>query len=165
MENKLFWEFMEDNSYFYKEYTLELGGDLYPLTLIINKGEEGHNITKTQYGTLDHFEESWKILQNEALQAMIKYYNEEQRFSWGPDDQEELEKWWPEIQTNKAMLHAIHPESIIIPSQYGLIEEGERRMYLLFSRSWGGEDLDDNGICICILNETIEEVGYKDIAF
>ena len=37
--------------------------------------------------------------------------------------------------------------------------------YLLFSRKWGGEDLDDNGIGVCYINEEIDEIAYKDIAF
>ncbi len=43
--------------------------------------------------------------------------------------------------------------------------ESERVPHLLFSRSWGGEDLDDNGIDVCFVNEEITEIGYKDIAF
>ena len=45
------------------------------------------------------------------------------------------------------------------------MQEDNRCLYLLFSRSWGGEDLDDNGISICIQNEKIVEIAYKDIAF
>ena len=43
--------------------------------------------------------------------------------------------------------------------------ESERVPHLHFSRSWGGEDLDDNGIDVCFVNEEITEIGYKDIAF
>lgn len=48
---------------------------------------------------------------------------------------------------------------------WDFILEDNRCLYLLFSRSWGGEDLDDNGIGICIRNEKIVEIVYNDIAF
>ena len=45
------------------------------------------------------------------------------------------------------------------------MQENNRCLYLLFSRTWGGKDLDDNGIGVCLLDEEIAEIGYKDIAF
>ena len=45
-----------------------------------------------------------------------------------------------------------------------MMEDG-RYIHLLFSRSWGGEDLDDNGIGVCFVNEEITEIGHKDITF
>ena len=43
--------------------------------------------------------------------------------------------------------------------------KGGRYIYLLFSREWGGEDWDDNGIGVGFLNEEIDKIAYKDIAF
>lgn len=54
-------------------------------------------------------------------------------------------------------------ETIVVAWDFML--EDNRCLYLLFSRSWGGEDLDDNGIGICIQNEKIVEIANKDIAF
>lgn len=31
-----------------------------------------------------------------------------------------------------------------------------RHIYLLFSRAWGGDDYDDNGIGVGLLNEDVE---------
>lgn len=42
---------------------------------------------------------------------------------------------------------------------------GGRGLYVLFDRDWGGEDLDDNGVAVSIVDDTIDEVGYKDIAY
>ena len=39
--------------------------------------------------------------------------------------------------------------------------EDTRCLYLLFFRTWGGEDLDDNGIGVCVQNEEIAEIAYK----
>lgn len=44
------------------------------------------------------------------------------------------------------------------------MEKG-RRIYLLFSRTWGGEDLEDNGIGVCYINENIDKISHKEIAF
>ena len=38
-------------------------------------------------------------------------------------------------------------------------------IYLLFSRTWGGKDYDDNGIGVCLINEKTDEIAYKDIAY
>lgn len=43
--------------------------------------------------------------------------------------------------------------------------EDNRCLYFLFSKTWGGEGLDDNGIGVCVQNEKIVEIVYKDIAF
>ena len=40
-----------------------------------------------------------------------------------------------------------------------------RYIYLLFSKAWGGEDMEDNGIGVGFLNEDIDEIAYKDIAY
>lgn len=42
---------------------------------------------------------------------------------------------------------------------------GGRGVYVLFNRDWGGEDYDDNGVAVSIVNECVDEVGYKDIAY
>ena len=81
-----------------------------------------------------------------------------------PDDEEEFDEWWPEIETKEALLNAVTLESILIRPDF-LTEDDEHSIYLLFSRTWGGDDDDDNGIGVHILNEEIEEIAYKDIAF
>ena len=104
----------------------------------------------------------WPKLQEDLINALIKHYNEI-RFSYGPEDEEEAEKWWPEIETKEALLEAITLESIVVEGDWRM-EKG-RQIYLLFSRAWGGEDLDDNGIGIHCINENIDTISYKEIAF
>lgn len=103
------------------------------------------------------------MLQTKLVESLIKYYNEKERFSYGPDDEKELAEWWPEIETEDALLQAITLETIIVPEDF-MMSQG-RCIYLLFSRIWGGEDFDDNGIGVCFINEEIDEIAYKDIAF
>ena len=82
----------------------------------------------------------------------------------GPEDEEEAEQWWPEIETKDALLKAITLESIVVADDF-LMEKQGRLIHLLFSRIWGGKDLDDNGIGVRLKNETIATISYKDIAF
>ena len=107
--------------------------------------------------------EKWPELQEKLIEALIEYYNEEQRFSYGPDDEEEAAEWWPEIETKEALLQAVTLETIVVAWDF-MMNDG-RCIYLLFSRTWGGEDLDDNGIGVCYINEEINEIAYKDIAY
>ena len=41
---------------------------------------------------------------------------------------------------------------------------GGRCIYLTFSKKWGN-DTEDNGIGVKIVNEEITEIGFKEIAF
>lgn len=74
-----------------------------------------------------------------------------------------MSAWWPKIETKEALLQVVKLETIVVAEDF-MMEDG-RYIYLLFSRSWGGEDLDDNGIGVCFVNEEIIEIGHKDIAF
>ena len=38
-------------------------------------------------------------------------------------------------------------------------------VFTCFAYGHGGEDYDDNGIGVCVQNEEIAEIAYKDIAF
>lgn len=142
--------------------TVDFGGRAQEVDLLI-QGEEQTRVLKRQRDAFTLFLEKWPDLQEEVICALIKYYNEEERFSYGPQDREESKKWWPEIETKEALLQAVTLESILVPDGYML--EEERRIYLLFSKKWGGEDTDDNGIGVCFTDEEIEEIGYKDMAF
>lgn len=97
------------------------------------------------------------------MRALIRYYNEEERWSYGPDGKEEGASWWPEIETEAALLEAVTLETLAVPEDF-LLEEGPR-VYLLFSRAWGGGDPDGNGLGVCWLEGAVGEIGYKDIAF
>lgn len=145
---------------------IPFGGSLCSIELLIQQSEEESGITKHQYEAYQHFMERWPGIQPKLIAALIKYYNEVERFAWGPDNAEEFAKWWPEITTEKALLQAVTLETMVIPWDFTMTEaKCGRYVYLLFSRSWGGEDTEDHGIGVGFLNEDIDEIAYKDIAY
>lgn len=131
--------------------------------LIVNVEDE--EISDIQYETYEKFKEKWNELQNDVAKEIIKYYNEEEKGSYGPDDKEEFDKWWPEINTVDELLNQIELDGIIIPYS-DIIEdvEGGRCIYLTFNKKYGN-DTEDNGIGVKIVNEEVTEIGYKEIAF
>lgn len=141
---------------------LTFGGKPCDVALVI-QCEEDEPISEVQKQAYTQFMHKWQALERTVLEALLRYYNEEERFSYGPDDEEENAAWWPEIDTPEAMAQAVTPEMIVVPADF--MQEDGRRVYLLFSRIWGGEDLDDNGVAAAFLNEEIEEIGYKEMAF
>ena len=144
--------------------TLDFGGNIVSVDILIQSEEdEEEGITKRQEQAFSRFIKKWPQLQDKLVNALIEYYNEEERFSYGPEDEEELAEWWPEIETKEALLQAVTLETIVVPPDY-MMDEG-RYIYLLFTRTWGGEDSDDDGIGVCFINEKIDEIAYKDIAF
>lgn len=145
----------------YANISLDFGGKTYSVGLLVNDSDE--KIVDSQREAYARFTEQWPKLQPLLLEELLRYYNEEERDSYGPDDEEENAEWWPEIETPEAMAQAVTPEMIVVPADF-MQEEG-RRVYLLFHRIWGGEDLDDNGVAAAFLNEEIEEIGYKEMAF
>ena len=163
MTDKVFDELREADAYSWKwqgKQTIDFGGRMCEVDLLV-KGMEQTEITERQKEAFYCFMENWPKLQEDLINALIKYYNEI-RFSYGPED-EEAEKWWPEIETKEALLEAITLESIVVEGDWRM-EKG-RQIYLLFSRAWGGKDLDDNGIGIRCINENIDTISYKEIAF
>ena len=62
-------------------------------------------------------------------------------------------------------MQAVSIESIVIPKQDIMDIKGGRYIYLLFAKTWGDVDWDDNGIGVGLLNEEIDEIAHKDIAF
>ena len=145
---------------------MTFGENSYSIELLIQRSEEAGGITNYQYEAHRHFMERWPDVQPKLIEALIKYYNEVERFAWGPDGAEEFAEWWPEIATAEALLKAVTLEAIVIPWDFIMTEaKCGRYIYLLFSRAWGGEDWEDNGIGVGFLNEEIDEIGYKNIAF
>lgn len=158
-------ELEEADAYCWKwqaKRTIDFGGKMCEVDLLV-QGNEQNEITERQKEAFRRFMEKWPKLQERLFDALIQYYNEEERFSYGPEDEEEAKEWWPEIETKEALLEAVTLESLVVAEDF-MMEKG-RRIYLLFSRIWGGEDLDDNGIGVCFINESIEEISYKEIAF
>lgn len=144
--------------------TIQFGGRQYETPLMIQVGEdEGTDVTEAQRNAFACFMDKWDSIEPLLLEALIDYYNNEEKFSYGPENEEEAALWWPDINTYEELVNAVSPETIIIPPDY-LMAHG-RRIYLLFDKTWGGEDLDDNGIGVCFIDGQIAEIGYKDIAF
>ena len=144
--------------------TLNFGGKSCTVELLV-RGEEDEPIAEAQKQAYLHFMEKWPTLERPMLEALVRYYNEEERFSYGPDPKEEPEEyaaWWPEINTPETMAQAVTPESIVVDDY---MQKKGRLVYLLFHRIWGGEDLDDNGVAVAFLNEEIQEISYKFIAY
>lgn len=165
MSDKVFDELREADAYSWKwqgKYTIDFGGKMCDVDLLV-KGEKQNEITERQKEAFRCFMDKWPELQEHLINTLIKYYNEEQRFSYGPEDEEEAMEWWPEIETQEALLKSVTLESIVVAGDW-MMEKG-RRIYLLFSRTWGGEDLEDNGIGIRYINENIDTISYKEIAF
>ena len=130
--------------------------------LTVNVDEE---IADLQYETYEKFKKKWNDLQKEIAEKIIKYYNEEEKDSYGPEDKEEFDKWWPEINTIDELLNQIKLEGIIIPEAF-IMEDvvGGRCIYITFNKKYGN-DTEDNGIGVKIVNEEVAEIGFKDIAF
>ena len=163
MADQIFGELRYEDDYgWWGKHTLEFGGNLYTVDILIH--DDGEKvISQKQKETYECFLKKWSVLQEDLIEALVRYYNEEVRFSYGPDDKTEAAEWWPEIETKEALLQAVTLETIVITWDFML--EDTRCLYLLFSRTWGGENLDDNGIGVCVQNEEIAEIAYKDIAF
>lgn len=165
MTDKVLDELREADAYSWKwqgKQMIDFGGKMCDVDLLV-QGNGQNEITERQKEAFRCFMEKWPQLQEHLFNALIKYYNKEERFSYGPEDEKEAEEWWPEIETKDALLKAVTLEAVVVADDF-MMDEG-RRIYLLFSRIWGGEDLDDNGIGVCYINEMIGEISYKDIAF
>lgn len=127
---------------------------------------EQTEVSDLQHGAYQSFLKKWPGLQEAVVQEVVRYYNVEERFAYGPDDPEEFAAWWPEIETVEEMRKWITLETVVIPSD-GIMQavyDGKRCLYLLFSRDWA-EDPNNNGVGIQLLNEEITESGFQDIAF
>lgn len=165
MNDKVFDELREADAYSWKwqgKYTIDFGGKMCDVDLLV-KGEKQEEITERQKEAFHCFMEKWPTLQESLIDALIKYYYEAQYYTYGPEDEEKAKEWWPEIKTREDLLKVVTLESIVIAGDW-MMEKG-RRIYLLFSRTWGGDDLEDNGIGIRYINENIDKISYKEIAF
>ncbi len=128
-------------------------------------GEEGEEIAQAQRDAYEALMKNWEEIQHKVADAILEYYNEDEKGSYGPDDEEEFAEWWPDIDSEEELVQKIHLDAIIIQEEFLMEMNGENPVYLLFDRDWGGEDLDDNGVAVLIEDGEVSEVGYKDMAF
>lgn len=168
MTDQVFGELDFDGCYWNGHLKLDWFGEMQELTLMVDSCYESQaGISDRQRETCRVFLDRWPELQETVVQEIIRYYNEEERFTYGPGDPEESATWWPEIETVEEMVKWIALDSIVIESD-SIAEscrEGKRCLYLLFSYKWTSGDWNCNGIGIRLVNEEINETGYQDIAF
>lgn len=156
MEDKVFGALMyDDDGYWIADRQIKFGENTFFVEIIIFGDDT--DVTEAQRDVYVQLMNGWSDIREKLIDKLLAYYNNQERFSYGPKN------WWPEINTKDELLQAIELETIVIPEDFLL--KNERRAYLLFSRSWGGDDIDDNGIGVCLVNEEIYDIGYKDIAF
>lgn len=156
-------EYYSDSSYFESTIDIEILGKTIKTKLLIGRTDDEMEVSASQREVYNIFYKNKKKIEDEILQKILSYYNDIERFSYGPDDEEENKLWWPEIKSKKDLVNHLELDSILIPATF-LLDEN-RIIYLLFNRDWGGEDDEDNGVAVKIVNEHVIDVGYKDIAY
>ena len=95
MLDQVFGELKKDGDYgwYGEQKTLDFGGNTYTVDILV----QGEEISSRQKEAFVCFMEKWPGLQISLIEALIQYYNGEERFSYGPEDEEEEKEWWPEI--------------------------------------------------------------------
>ena len=164
MTDKIFGNLDFDGD-FYGKITLDFFGEPTEVDLIIlHFDDEEDGISDSQYEVYNKFIENWNLeLQEKVVKKIIEYYNEEERFSYGPDDDdEEFNRMWPELDTVEDMVKALELDVLIIDYAFSL--EKQKSIYLTFCYTWGN-DTDDNGIGVEITGDEITDIGFRDIAF
>ena len=127
--------------------------------------DEGGVIAQIQRDAYSSLMQNWDEMQHKIANAILRYYNEEEKGAYGPDNPDEFVKWWPDIESEEELIKYVHFDTIIIPADYIMEIKGENPVYILFDRDWGGEDLEDNGVAVLIEDGEVSEVGYKYIAY
>ena len=157
-------EYEEDYGYIaHKE--LFFGGKEQSVEILIMCDDDEEEITQFHREAFGALLQGWDEIQHKILNAILEYYNSEEKGAYGPDNEEEYESWWPDIDSEEELVKRIHLDSVVIESEYVMESKGENPLYILFNRDWGGEDTDENGVAVLIENGEVTEVGYKDIAF
>lgn len=106
-------------------------------------------------------EKATRLKEQKIIKRIVEYYNKEQKNSYGPDDRNEMEKMWPEINSVDEMLKHLEFSSIIIQDEY-LYNDGT--VFLAFFYDYG-DDTEGDGIGVKIKDGEITEIGYISISF
>ena len=88
-------------------FPLEFGGTWHNLYILVQVDED---ITDVQRQALQCFDDKWDAIEPLLVEALIKYYNQEEKYSYGPDDKEEAALWWPAINTYEELVNAVTPQ-------------------------------------------------------
>lgn len=164
MTDKIFGELEHDGYAYCGSMEMECFGEKCEVNLQVN-AEEGEEILEEQYEAYQAFMEQWEDIQTDILARILEYYNTEEKGSYGPDDEEEFAEWWPDVDTVDELAELLHIDTILVPEDFIMENMGGRGIYVLFNRDWGGEDYDDNGVAVSVVDENVVEVGYKDMAY
>ena len=104
MTDQVFGELDFDGFYWNGHINLDFFGEERQLNLIVDSSfGEQTEVSELQHEAYHSFLEKWPGLQEAVMQKVIRYYNEEERFAYGPDDPKEFAAWWPEIETVEEM--------------------------------------------------------------
>ena len=160
VEDNVFGSLQWDDNNFIGKVKINIFNSNNLVNIFINTKEK--KIDDIQYKTFELFKKNLEFIQNDILDKLIKYYNNI-KFSYGPEDDDEMKAWWSDINSREDMISKIHSDKIVIQESH--LHRNERCIYVLFNRDWGGPDMDDNGVAVEIINEKVNNVGYKDIAY
>lgn len=164
MNDNIFGELTYDDISFMGTASIDFFGKNYEVTLQVNPNDDVE-IDDIQYEAYQAFLEKWDFIQKDIAEKILAYYNDEEKGSYGPDDEDRFKEWWPEVETIEDIVELLHIDTIIVPEDFIMDNMGGRGIYVLFNRDWGGEDYDDNGVAVSIVDEAVSEVGYKDMAY
>ncbi len=166
MTDKIFGEveYEEDYGYTASRNVVFLGIEQ-TADIFIEYDDDAESITDFQRSAYKALMDNWDAIQHKIANAILSYYNHDEKYSYGPDDEEESALWWPDIETEDELAGKIHLDSIVISTEYIMESKGKDPVYVLFDRDWGGDDGDDNGVAVLIENGEVTEVGYKNIAY
>lgn len=154
-------EEMYDGDFFTGECEIELKFFNKVIRVTLNVQSEDGSPTQYQKDTLDSFMNNFETIQVKVVEKIVEYYNEHQKFSYGPDDKEELNKIWPEINSVNEMLEHLEFSMIIIRDEH-LYNDGT--VFLGFFYDYG-DDTEGDGIEIKITEGEIKDIGYISMAF
>lgn len=104
------------------------------------------------------------VIEERIANAVLEYYNSSEKDSYGPDDENQMKLWWPDINTAAEMKQHLSCDFITVFYTDTDAPDERIQIGIGFNRDWGGEDLEDNGVAVIIQDGFVKEVGFKDIA-
>lgn len=153
MEDEIFGELIYEYGW-HGHTEIDFFGKKIQAVLLINC-MEGEEISEQQYEAYKMFRKKWVVIQNEILESIFAYYQEEYLI-WSRENETSL--YYPKVKNKKELLSMIELESIIIGFQY---DKNVRDISLTFRCSWD----EEYGCGIRLCSEKVDEIGMNNIAF
>ena len=118
IQDEIFGELEEKSDYcYYGKVKLKFFGTEYDVKICITTFNE--NIEKIQYETYNQFIKNFQQIEEEIVSNLLMYYNGGndiypygEKNAYGPDNNEESKRWWPDISTKEEMIKNIHIDEI-----------------------------------------------------